>query len=53
MKPQDPFSLPQAAQAKTPYATLVWSAVVDIAPAEALGHGPRGERWIVPILGGV
>jgi len=53
MNPPDPFSLPLAANPKTPQATLVWSAVVDIAPAEALGMGPRGERWIVPILGGV
>ena len=38
---------------RPPHTTHVWSAVVDIAPAEALGMGPRGERWIVPILGGV
>jgi hypothetical protein len=38
---------------RPPHAAHVWSAVVDIAPAEALGMGPRGERWIVPILGGV
>lgn len=30
----------------------VWTAVVDIAEREPLGIGPRGERWIVPILGG-
>ena len=31
---------------------LLWQAVVDIAPTEDLGPGPRGHRWIVPILGG-
>ena len=36
-----------------PQATLLWTAVVDIASREALGIGPLGERGIVPILGGV
>jgi Protein of unknown function (DUF3237) len=31
---------------------LVWSAVVDVGPKESLGPGGRGERWMVPILGG-
>ncbi len=31
---------------------LVWSAVVEVAAREDLGRGSRGERWIVPILGG-
>ncbi len=31
---------------------LLWEAVVDIAPREDLGMGPRGARGIVPILGG-
>lgn len=35
-----------------PRAALVWTAVVDIAPRESLGPGARGERFIVPILGG-
>lgn len=35
-----------------PRATLVWTAAVDIAPREDLGHGALGERFIVPILGG-
>jgi hypothetical protein len=38
---------------RPPHAIPVWTAVVDIAPAEVLGMGSRGERWIVPILGGV
>jgi hypothetical protein len=32
--------------------TLLWSAAVDIAEREPLGHGALGERFIVPILGG-
>lgn len=31
---------------------LAWQAVVDIAPRQALGASPRGERFIVPITGG-
>ncbi|HDS1754620.1 DUF3237 domain-containing protein [Pseudomonas sp. M5] len=30
----------------------VYEAIVDIAPSQALGKGPLGERFIVPILGG-
>ncbi|WP_375688245.1 DUF3237 domain-containing protein [Pseudooceanicola sp. LIPI14-2-Ac024] len=33
--------------------TLVWEALVDIGPHEALGRGPHGERGIIPITGGV
>lgn len=33
-------------------ARLLWTAAVDIAPREALGTGPLGERGIVPIVGG-
>lgn len=57
MSPAD--SLSQALQALAaalpvpqPRARLVWSAAVDIAPREALGGSPLGERWIVPITGG-
>jgi hypothetical protein len=35
-----------------PRAVLVWSAAVDVAPREALGRSPGGERFIVPITGG-
>ncbi len=34
-------------------ARLAWTAAVDIAPREALGPSALGERFIVPILGGV
>lgn len=35
-----------------PETTLVWTALIDIAPREDLGKGPMGHRFIVPILGG-
>ena len=35
-----------------PSAQLVWEAVVDVAERKALGPGPSGDRFIVPILGG-
>ena len=35
-----------------PRCELAYEAIVDIAPREALGRGPLGERFIVPILGG-
>lgn len=38
--------------AEPPRARLLWTAVVDIGPREALGAGPHGERFIVPITGG-
>lgn len=38
--------------APTVSARLVWTAVIDIADREALGRGARGERAMVPILGG-
>lgn len=31
---------------------LLWEAIVDVSEVRALGHGPLGERRIVPILGG-
>lgn len=34
-------------------ARLAWTAAVDIAPRESLGMGALGERFIVPITGGV
>jgi hypothetical protein len=45
-------ALAEHAAAVPPQARLVWTAVVDIAPREALGAGPLGERFIVPITGG-
>jgi hypothetical protein len=33
-------------------ATLLWNAVVTVAPRQALGRGPLGPRWIIPITGG-
>lgn len=49
----DPWQALAAAQpVLTPQASLVWTAVVDIAPREALGPSSHGERFIVPILGG-
>ena len=36
----------------TPAAKLLWQAAVTIAPRQALGASPLGERFIVPILGG-
>lgn len=35
-----------------PRLQLAWQAVVDIAPRQALGTSPAGERFIVPITGG-
>ncbi|MDQ2095025.1 DUF3237 domain-containing protein [Rhodalgimonas zhirmunskyi] len=35
-----------------PDLSLIWTAIVDIAPREDLGQGPTGQRYIVPILGG-
>lgn len=37
---------------RPPQATLVWTAIVDIAERETLGASGLGERFIVPILGG-
>ena len=35
-----------------PVLSLLYQAEVDIAPRQALGRGPGGERFLVPILGG-
>ena len=45
-------SLAQALPVPQPRTRLVWSAAVDVASRESLGHAPLGERWIVPITGG-
>ena len=36
----------------TPVLSLIWTAVVDIAPRHELGDTPQGTRFMVPILGG-
>lgn len=38
---------------EVPACRLLWQAAVLIGEREALGHGPTGERFIVPILGGL
>jgi hypothetical protein len=38
--------------AHVPELNLIWTAVVDIGPREALGETSDGQRYIVPILGG-
>ena len=35
-----------------PQFSLIWTAIVDIAPREDMGESPAGHRYIVPILGG-
>lgn len=35
-----------------PEACFAWEAQVEIGERQSLGHGPLGERFIVPILGG-
>jgi len=35
-----------------PHLVPVYEAIVDIAPSQALGNGPLGERFMVPITGG-
>jgi len=31
---------------------LLWTAIIDVADRQELGSGPRGHRYMVPILGG-
>ena len=52
MSPDDLKTLVDDVPVPQPRATLLWTAAVDIAPREALGTGPLGERGIVPITGG-
>ena len=47
-----PTSSPTLAAPPAPEARLAWEAQVDIGERQSLGQGPRGERFIVPILGG-
>jgi len=43
---------PLAHADSTPRLVPVYEAIVDIAPSQALGNGPLGERFMVPITGG-
>lgn len=45
--------LAEAVPVETPGTRLLWHAVVTIGERESLGRGPLGERFIVPISGGV
>lgn len=45
-------ALAETRPVQPPRTRLVWTAAVDIAPREDLGHGPLGRRFIVPITGG-
>ena len=47
-----PTRSPTPTAPPAPEARLAWEAQVDIGERQSLGHGPRGERFIVPILGG-
>jgi hypothetical protein len=38
---------------ETPQARLLWRAAVEIGERQGLGQSPHGERFIVPIQGGV
>ncbi|MDZ7823051.1 MAG: DUF3237 domain-containing protein [Ahrensia sp.] len=37
---------------RSPRMRLIWTAIVDVADRKDLGAGPRGHRYLVPILGG-
>lgn len=57
MSPQDDdlsrlMALADTRPAQVPFARLAWTALVDVEAREALGTGPHGERFIVPIRGG-
>lgn len=47
-----PTRSPTPTAPPAPEARLAWEAQVDIGERQSLGQGPRGERFIVPILGG-
>lgn len=49
MNPED---IASAGVPVAPQLSLIWTAIVDIAPREDLGETPAGHRYIVPILGG-
>ncbi|MBX2835911.1 MAG: DUF3237 domain-containing protein [Gammaproteobacteria bacterium] len=48
----DDYDILKKTPLQAPYARLVWTAIIDIAPRESLGSIAAGERFIVPILGG-
>ncbi|MEK8051024.1 DUF3237 domain-containing protein [Ideonella sp. DXS22W] len=55
MSPTDAAALRALADtlpAEAPGTRLAWRAAVTVAEREALGTGPTGERFIVPITGG-
>ena len=45
-------TLAQSLSIETPTAGLLWQAAVDVRERQSLGVHPRGERFIVPIVGG-
>lgn len=47
------LALAAAQPAEPPQARLVWTAVVDVGPRQSLGPSGHGERFIVPICGGL
>ena len=47
-----PTRSPTPTAPPAPEARFAWEAQVDIGERQSLGQGPRGERFIVPILGG-
>lgn len=49
----DPFALAAAVPRREPASEFVYEAIVDIAERVTIGQGPLGERFIVPITGGV
>jgi CubicO group peptidase (beta-lactamase class C family) len=53
MTMEDWKSLATSVAAQTPQTELVWQAVVTVGEREGLGLGPHGERFIVPITGGL
>jgi hypothetical protein len=52
MTPSSLRALAAGLPAVAPTSSLVWTAAVTVTPRQALGAGPRGERFIVPITGG-
>lgn len=53
MADADPFRALASHPAHQPCTSLAWEAVVSVGERRDLGDGPTGQRFIVPILGGV